>query len=85
MTAARTIAPFMLLLLRSLRELVLTRYLRNRHISPQLHGDMLYLAAACAESNRGDNCREYDHAFYVHGLLSYTFGNRITSLPIDNA
>jgi hypothetical protein len=46
---------------------------------------MLYLAAACAESNRGDNCREYDHASYVHGLLSYTFGNRITSLPIDNA
>jgi hypothetical protein len=40
---------------------------------------MLNLAAAGAESNRGDNRREYDHAFDVHGLLSYTFGNRITS------
>lgn len=64
---------------------MLTRYLRNRHISPKLHWDMLYLTAACAESNCGDNRREYDHAFHVHGLLSYTFGNRITSLPMDNA
>ena len=75
----------MLLLLRSLRELVLTRYLANRHISPKLHGDMFHLTAACAECNCGDNRREYDHAFDVHGLLSYTFGNRITSLPMHNA
>jgi hypothetical protein len=46
---------------------------------------MLYLTATCAESNCGDNRREYDHAFHVHGLLSYTFGNRITSLPMHNA
>jgi hypothetical protein len=46
---------------------------------------MLNLTATGAESNRGDNRREYDHAFYVHGLLSYTFGNRITSLPMHNA
>ena len=61
---------------------MLTRYLRNRYISPKLHGDMLYLAAAGAESDSGDYRREYDHALHVHGLLSYhVFGNRIHWLP----
>src|SRR5215510_6521880 len=55
------------------------------HARAQLHRCMLYFFPACAESDSSDDSCENDHAFYVHGLLSYTFGNRITSLPMHNA
>ena len=45
--------------------------LRHRHVraGAELQGSEL-LTAARAESNSGDHRRKYDHALYVHGLLS---------------
>jgi hypothetical protein len=65
----------------------LTRYLCYRQIGTSAELQRFtYLAAASAESNSGDYSRDYDHALYVHGLLSYhVFGNRRSWLPGCNA
>ena len=79
MTAARTIAPFIVLS----PESFLTRYLlSDRHVraGTEFQWFITCLATASAESNSGDYGRDDDHALYVHGLLSYhVFGNRTYS------
>jgi len=78
-TAARTIAPFIVLFSWNL----LTRYLlSNRQVGAGSEFQWLitFLATASAKSNSGDYGRDDDHALYVHGLLSYhVFGNRTYS------
>jgi hypothetical protein len=79
-SAARTIAPFIVFSPEG--SYALPCLLSDRQIgtSAELQRLMTYLATASAESNSGDYSRDDDHALYVHGLLSYhVFGNRTYS------
>jgi len=81
MTAARTIAPFIVFSVGLLRAgCSLTRYvLCNRQVgaSAEFHWYML-LTAACRQRHGGHNGRHHNHALNAHGLLSWVFsGNRI--------